>query len=121
MGAWKCPRCGREFKRVEQPHYCGKPTTVEEYIAAQRFLFLLDLGARYGKPRIDGGAGGESSEVLLHLAHARTRMGHEGDDDLARQVPALLQEGADDLGLRSPPDGTAQKDVVIGGHVDDLA
>ena len=35
MGAWKCPRCGREFKRVEQPHYCGKPTTVEEYIAAQ--------------------------------------------------------------------------------------
>ena len=35
MGTWKCPRCGREFKRVEQPHYCGKPTTVEEYIAAQ--------------------------------------------------------------------------------------
>ena len=35
MGAWKCSRCGREFKRVEQPHYCGKPTTVEEYIAAQ--------------------------------------------------------------------------------------
>ena len=35
MGAWKSPRCGREFKRVEQPHYCGKPTTVEEYIAAQ--------------------------------------------------------------------------------------
>ena len=35
MGAWKCPKCGREFKRVEQPHYCGKPTTVDEYIAAQ--------------------------------------------------------------------------------------
>ena len=35
MGAWKCPKCGREFTRVEQPHYCGKPTTVEEYIAAQ--------------------------------------------------------------------------------------
>jgi len=35
MGAWKCPKCGREFKKTEQPHYCGKPTTVEEYIAAQ--------------------------------------------------------------------------------------
>ena len=35
MGAWKCPKCGREFTRVEQPHYCGKPTTVDEYIAAQ--------------------------------------------------------------------------------------
>ena len=35
MGNWKCPKCGREFKRVEQSHYCGKPTTVDEYIAAQ--------------------------------------------------------------------------------------
>ena len=35
MGVWKCPKCGREFKRVEQPHSCGRPTTVDEYIAAQ--------------------------------------------------------------------------------------
>ena len=35
MGAWKCPKCGREFKRIEQPHYCGKPGTVDEYIEAQ--------------------------------------------------------------------------------------
>ncbi|MBQ4251754.1 MAG: DUF1801 domain-containing protein [Erysipelotrichaceae bacterium] len=33
--SWKCPRCGREFSRQDQPHYCGKPTTVDEYIAAQ--------------------------------------------------------------------------------------
>ena len=32
---WKCPKCGREFSREEQPHYCGKPQTVDEYIAAQ--------------------------------------------------------------------------------------
>ena len=32
---WKCPKCGREFSRAEQPHYCGKPQTVDEYIAAQ--------------------------------------------------------------------------------------
>ncbi len=35
MAAWKCPNCGREFKRAEQQHYCGKPTDVEEYIEAQ--------------------------------------------------------------------------------------
>lgn len=35
MGAWKCPKCGREFRKAEQPHYCGKPATVDEYIAAQ--------------------------------------------------------------------------------------
>lgn len=33
---WICPKCGREFKRTNQGHYCGKaPETVEEYIAAQ--------------------------------------------------------------------------------------
>lgn len=30
---WICPKCGREFKRTNQGHYCGKaPETVLEYI-----------------------------------------------------------------------------------------
>ena len=33
---WKCPKCGRTFKKEGQSHYCGKaPTTVAEYIEAQ--------------------------------------------------------------------------------------
>ncbi len=33
---WKCPKCGREFKRTNQNHYCGKaPKTVLEYIDSQ--------------------------------------------------------------------------------------
>ena len=32
---WKCPKCGREFNRQEQDHYCVKPETVDAYIAAQ--------------------------------------------------------------------------------------
>lgn len=33
---WTCPKCGREFKRINQGHYCGKaPETVEEYIDLQ--------------------------------------------------------------------------------------
>jgi uncharacterized protein YdhG (YjbR/CyaY superfamily) len=33
---WKCPKCGREFKRTNQGHYCGKtPETVLEYIDSQ--------------------------------------------------------------------------------------
>ena len=34
-GIWKCPGCGRSFARRDQQHFCGKPQTVEEYIAAQ--------------------------------------------------------------------------------------
>ena len=32
---WKCPECGREFAKQDQPHYCGKPQTVDEYIESQ--------------------------------------------------------------------------------------
>lgn len=33
---WKCPKCGKEFKNINQSHYCGeKPKTVEEYILSQ--------------------------------------------------------------------------------------
>lgn len=35
---WKCPKCGREFQRTNQGHYCGKaPTNVDEYIELQAF------------------------------------------------------------------------------------
>ena len=32
---WKCPKCGREFSRQDQDHYCVKPRDIDEYIAAQ--------------------------------------------------------------------------------------
>lgn len=33
---WTCPKCGREFKRTNQGHYCQKaPETVSEYINSQ--------------------------------------------------------------------------------------
>lgn len=33
---WTCPNCGREFKRTNQDHYCGKaPASIDEYILRQ--------------------------------------------------------------------------------------
>ena len=32
---WQCPQCGRTFKNQDQPHYCGRPQTVDEYIDRQ--------------------------------------------------------------------------------------
>lgn len=33
---WTCPKCGRDFKRQNQDHYCGKaPETIDEYISSQ--------------------------------------------------------------------------------------
>ena len=33
---WKCPKCGRTFKKSNQGHFCGEaPKTIEEYIQRQ--------------------------------------------------------------------------------------
>lgn len=32
---WTCPKCGRQFSKTEQPHFCGKPQTVDEYVESQ--------------------------------------------------------------------------------------
>ena len=40
---WRCPKCGREFSRQNQDHYCVKPQSIDEYIAAQDEKFQLRL------------------------------------------------------------------------------
>ena len=33
---WTCPKCGRNFRNLNQSHYCGKaPETIAEYIREQ--------------------------------------------------------------------------------------
>ena len=33
---WVCPKCKREFKKINQSHYCGEaPKTIEEWIIQQ--------------------------------------------------------------------------------------
>ncbi|HHT87305.1 MAG TPA: hypothetical protein GXZ61_06580 [Clostridiales bacterium] len=32
---WKCSKCGREFEKVQQDHFCVKPSSIDEYIAMQ--------------------------------------------------------------------------------------
>ena len=33
---WKCPKCGREFGKKDQSHYCEKPLTIDDYIRQQK-------------------------------------------------------------------------------------
>jgi uncharacterized protein YdhG (YjbR/CyaY superfamily) len=32
---WQCPKCGRAFRSEDQPHFCGKAETIDQYIAEQ--------------------------------------------------------------------------------------
>ena len=53
---WKCPKCGKEFKNINQSHYCGeKPKTIDEYIMRQdeekqADLFLIKQTLRQALP-----------------------------------------------------------------------
>lgn len=59
---WKCPKCGGEFERTNQGHYCGKaPKTVLEYIDSQpiethhhltEMMIILQSSAPYVNERI---------------------------------------------------------------------
>ena len=40
---WICPKCGREFSKQNQDHYCIKPQTIDEYIVAQDETVRLRL------------------------------------------------------------------------------
>ena len=35
MPMWKCPKCGRSFKKEGQSHFCGKIETIDQYIEEQ--------------------------------------------------------------------------------------
>ena len=35
MPMWKCPKCGRSFKKEGQSHFCGKFETIDQYIEEQ--------------------------------------------------------------------------------------
>jgi uncharacterized protein YdhG (YjbR/CyaY superfamily) len=32
---WKCPKCLREFKNIQQSHFCGQIISIDDYIADQ--------------------------------------------------------------------------------------
>lgn len=56
---WKCEKCGKEFVKKNQNHYCGeKPKTIEEYILLQdeekqEDLFLMRQILRQALPKAE--------------------------------------------------------------------
>ncbi|MDE6739298.1 MAG: DUF1801 domain-containing protein [Lachnospiraceae bacterium] len=56
---WKCSKCGKEFKNINQNHFCGeKPKTIEEYIMRQdeekqADLFLIRQTLQQALPDVE--------------------------------------------------------------------
>lgn len=100
---WVCPKCGREFKRNNQSHYCGEaPRTIEEYISQQEKPvqdFLLELHCVIGnalpdvKQRIAWSMPtyGEKDIIVQFYAHKTYVSLYVGDDAIEYFREALKE------------------------------
>ena len=70
---WTCPSCGREFKRTNQDHYCGKaPSSIDEYILRQ------DIAVQ---------------PVLVSLRNAIRESIPEAEETIAWSMPSWKKKG----------------------------
>ena len=124
---WKCPKCGREFRNTEQDHFCVKPNSIDEYIAAQP----EDVQFRLQKIRetIRAAAPGaiekiswrmptfRQGENLIHFAafkkHIGLYPGGEATSEFAERLAGYkTSRGAIQLPLDKPVDYELIADIV---------
>ena len=120
---WKCPKCGREFARENQDHYCVKPRTIDEYIEAQE---------ETARPRLHEiravirGAIPEAEETIswsmptyrkgrniIHFAAARKHVGlYPGEEAVARFAEELAGYEVSKGTIRLPYDRPLPADLI---------
>lgn len=124
---WKCPTCGREFKNIEQGHFCGKFSNIEEYIAIQSedvqpLLQSIRETIRAAAPEAIEKISWQmptfwQGENLIHFAafkkHIGLYPGGEATSEFAeRLVGYKTSKGAIQLPLGKPIDDQLITDIV---------
>ena len=113
---WKCPKCGRVFCKMNQDHYCIKPRTIDEYIAAREEslrprLELLRAIIREAIPNVEERISWSmptfwKGKNLIHFASFKRHIG-------------ILRARKEEAALLSVPEGTALIQVRGFGYEDD--
>ena len=120
---WKCPKCGREFARENQDHYCVKPRTIDEYIEAQEETVRPRLHEIRAVIR---GAIPEAEETIswsmptyrkgrniIHFAAARKHVGlYPGEEAVARFAEELAGYEVSKGTIRLPYDRPLPADLI---------
>ncbi len=124
---WKCPKCGREFKNTEQDHFCVKPNSIDEYIAAQPedvrpLLQSIRETIRAAAPEATEKISWQmptfwQGENLIHFAafkkHIGLYPGGEATSEFAEQLAGYkTSKGAIQLPLGKPIDYELITDIV---------
>ena len=113
---WKCPKCGRVFCKMNQDHYCIKPRTIDEYIAAREEslrprLELLRAIIREAIPNVEERISWSmptfwKGKNLIHFASFKRHIG-------------ILRARKEEAALLSVPEGKALIQIHGFGYEDD--
>ncbi len=120
---WKCPKCGREFRKKEQSHYCGeKPGTIEEYILSQDVdkqeeLRLIRRILREALPEAEERISWSmptywKKHNILHFAASKEHIGLYPGPEAVRQFAEELQGYKTDKGTIRIPYGRIDAGLI---------
>ena len=121
---WKCHKCGREFKNINQSHYCGeKPKTIDEYIWAQDEAKRYDL--RYLKDILHEALPDAVEKIswsmptfwkehnILHFAASKKHIGFYPGPEAVNHFSKELEAYKTDKGTIRIPYWKIDKDLII--------
>ena len=120
---WKCPKCGREFSRQEQDHYCVKPKNIDEYISAQDEAFqpglkeirnLIRTAIPDAEERISWSMPTYwKGKNLIHFAASKKHLGlYPGDEAVAHFADELKNYDVSKGTIRFPYDAGLPAELI---------
>ena len=120
---WKCPKCGREFSRQNQGHYCVKPQTIDEYIAAQdencqprlrEIRAVLRKALPYAEERISWSMPTYwKGRNIIHFAASKKHLGvYPGDEATAAFAADLSEYDISKGTIRIPYDQPLPEELI---------
>ena len=124
---WKCEKCGREFKNLEQSHYCEKIDSIDAYIADQPEQLRLLLQQIRETIRVAAPEAAEKiswsmptfwqGENLIHFAAFKKHIGlYPGSEATTAFAERLIDyktsKGAIQLPIGRPIDFALITDIV---------
>ncbi|NBJ94390.1 iron chaperone [Parablautia muri] len=120
---WKCPKCGKEFKNMNQNHYCGeKPKTVEEYIMRQdeekqADLFLIRQTLQQALPEAEERISWSmptywKKHNILHFAVSKKHIGFYPGPEAVKAFKEELKNYSVDKGTIRIPYGEVDAELI---------
>ena len=121
---WKCPKCGKEFSRKNQEHFCVKPQTIDEYIAAQdesvqtmlrEIRSIIQTAIPEAEERISWSMPTYwKGRNIIHFAASKNHLGiYPGDEATAAFAEELTDYSVSKGTIRLPYDRPIPEQLVV--------